>query len=84
MSTESLRLGVASGVGPGVHSRRLADDEAIGNQLADSLAGVGVGDLGGLVGIEPDLALSASDDGRREALLGATKVGPRKHICQPK
>jgi hypothetical protein len=54
-----------------VHSNRLADDESIGNELADGLAGVGVGDLVDLVGVEPDLALSASNDGRRETLLGA-------------
>jgi hypothetical protein len=45
------------------------------------LAGVGVGDLAGLIGIEPDLALSAADDGGRQALLGC-KVDPivRKNV----
>jgi hypothetical protein len=53
-----------------VHRHGLADDEAICDELADGLAGVGVGDLADLIGIEPDLALSAADDGGRQALLG--------------
>ncbi len=53
-----------------VHGDGLSDDETICNELADGLAGVGIGDLAGLIGIEPDLALSTTDDGRREALLG--------------
>ena len=53
----------------------LADNEAIGDELADGLAGVGVGDLVDLAGVEPDLVLAASDDGRRKALLG-TEVDP--------
>jgi hypothetical protein len=53
-----------------VHCHRLADDEAICNELSDGLAGVGVGDLADLIGIEPDFALSAADDGGRQALLG--------------
>lgn len=53
-----------------MHGNGLADDEAICNELADGLAGVGVGDLADLIGIEPDLALSAADDGCRQALLG--------------
>ena len=53
-----------------MHGDGLSDDEAICNELSDSLAGVGVGDLAGLIGIEPNLALSTADDGRRKALLG--------------
>lgn len=63
----------------GVHSDGLADDEAIGDEFADGLAGVGVGDLVDLVGVEPDLALSATDNGRRKALLG-TEVHPVEKI----
>lgn len=37
--------------------------------------GVGVGDLGHLVGVQPDLSLSAVHDGRSETLLSA-KVDP--------
>lgn len=58
-----------------MHGDGLADDEAIADEFSDSLAGVGVGDLVNLVGVEPNLSLTASDDGRSEALLGA-KVDP--------
>ena len=47
----------------------LADDEALLDVLANHLAGVRHGDLGGLVGVEPDTVLTASLDGRRKALL---------------
>lgn len=56
--------------GTRVHGDGLSDDEAIGDELADRLAGVGVGDLVDLVGIEPNLALTAAEDIGREALLG--------------
>jgi hypothetical protein len=49
----------------------LPDDEAIGDELADGLAGVGVGDLGLLVGVEPDLALAAANDRGGQALLSS-------------
>jgi len=78
VSSESLCSGHLSRTGSGVHCDWLADDEAISNELADGLTGVGVGDLGDLIGVEPDLALSASDNGGRKALLG-TKVNPRSH-----
>lgn len=77
VATESLCVGVSTSASTGVHGDWLADDKSISNQLADGLAGVGVGDLGGLVWVEPDLALTASDDGSREALLGA-KVNPMR------
>jgi hypothetical protein len=80
MSAESLCGGHITGTGTGVHGDWLADDEAISNELADGLAGVGVGDLGDLIWVKPDLALSASNDGRRKALLG-TKVDPVRAIC---
>ena len=59
-----------------VHGDLFADDEAIGNELADGLAGVGVGDFADFVGVQPDLALAAAHDGGGETLLGA-KVDPR-------
>lgn len=58
-----------------VHGNGLADDEAIAHKLADGLAGVGVGDLVDLIGIEPDLTLATANHGGGEALLG-TKVDP--------
>jgi len=60
-----------------VHGDGLADDEAILDELADGLAGVGVGNLADLVGVKPDLALAAADNGCREALLRA-KIDPVK------
>ena len=62
-----------------MHDNGLSDDEAICNELSDGLAGVGVGDLADLVGIEPDLALSAACDGCRQALLGG-EVDPAVRI----
>jgi hypothetical protein len=80
VSADSSGLVESSGTGAGVHGNGLADDEAITDQLADGLAGVGVRDLVHLVGVEPDLALAAADDRRRQALLGA-KVDPdHRHI----
>lgn len=54
-----------------MHGDGLADDEAIGNELADGLAGICVGDLVDFVRVEPDLAFAAADDGGGEPLLGA-------------
>lgn len=58
-----------------MHCNGLSDDEAIGDELADALAGVGVGDFALLVGVEPDLALAAAGDRRGEALL-SSQVDP--------
>jgi hypothetical protein len=52
-----------------VHNGGLFDDEAVPFQAGDVSAGIGEGDFVGLVGIQPDLALSALEDGGREALL---------------
>jgi hypothetical protein len=63
-------LGLArAGAVARVDDGRLLDDEAILDELLDVLARVGHGDLGGLVRVEPDLALAALEDRRREALL---------------
>ena len=70
-----------TGTGARVHGDGLADDEAILDELADGLARVGVGNLAGLVGVEPDLALAAADNGGRKALLRA-EVDPVKHFRQ--
>ena len=70
-----------TGAGSRMHGDGLSDDKAICNELSDGLARVGVGDFTGLVGIEPDLALSTADDGGRQALLGC-KIDPivRKNV----
>lgn len=75
VSADAAGGGELTGTGAGVHGDGLADDEAIADELADGLAGVGVGDLGHLIGIEPNLALAAAHHGGGEALLGA-KVDP--------
>lgn len=62
-----------------MHGDGLADDEAIADELADGLAGVGVGDFADLVGVEPDLALAAADDRGREALLRA-EIDPGSRV----
>jgi len=54
-----------------VHGNLFADDKAIGDEFADGLAGVGVGDFARLIGIEPDLALAAASHGGSEPLLSA-------------
>jgi hypothetical protein len=61
-----------------VHGDGLADDEAIFDELADGLAGVGVADFALFVGIKPDLALAAADHRGRKALLGA-EIDPIVH-----
>lgn len=71
MTSNSAGSGELSGAGARVHGHWLADDEAICEQLADRLTGVGVGDLVDLIWVEPDLALSGTSDGGRQALLGA-------------
>jgi hypothetical protein len=81
MSANPSRSGESSGTSTGVHCDGLADNEAILDELADRLAGVGVGDFIDFIGIEPDLALAAADDGGREALLGA-EIDPVEASCQ--
>ena len=69
-----------TGTGTRVHGDGLADDEAIGDELADRLAGVCVGDFVDLVRVEPDLAFAAAGHGGSEALLSA-EVDPMKELC---
>jgi len=59
-----------TGARPRVHGNGLLDNESIGNELADRLAGVGIADLADLAGVEPDLALTDAQDGGRKPLLG--------------
>ena len=46
----------------GVDGDGLANDNTVGHELTDRLARVGGADLGDLVGVEPNLALTATDD----------------------
>ncbi len=66
-----------TGAGARVHGDGLLDDEAIGNELADGLAGVGIADLADLIGIEPDLSLADAEDRGGQALLGG-EIDPRE------
>ena len=54
-----------------MHGHGFLDDEAIGQHLADGLAGVGVGDFGDFVRVEPDFAFAAAGDAGGQALLRA-------------
>ena len=81
VATEAASGVQLTGAGARVHGDGLADDEAIGDELADGLAGVGVGDLADLVGVKPDLSLAAANNGGGQALLGA-KVDPVADACQ--
>lgn len=65
-----------------VHFAMYLDDEAIADQLADGLTGVGVRDLINFVRVQPNLALAAADHGGREALL-STEIDPAgNEFCQ--
>lgn len=68
--------------GARVHCDWFADDEAIADKLADRLARVCVADLVDLVGVEPDLALAAPDDGGGEALLRGEIDPVEERVCQ--
>ncbi len=68
-----------TGAGARVHGNGLLDDEAIGNELADGLAGVGIADLADLIGIEPDLSLADAEDRGGQALLGG-EIDPREAL----
>lgn len=91
-STLSLTVATVSALSSGkvqlagtasrVHGDRLSDDEAIGDELSNRLARVGIGDLARLIGIQPDLALAAADDRRGEALL-SSQVDPKRERKTP-
>ena len=75
VSADPPGLSEFAGTSTRVHCLGLVDDEAIAQQLADGLAGVGGGDFVDFIRIQPDLALAAADHGRGQALLCA-KVDP--------
>lgn len=76
VATDSAGEVELTGTRTGVHRDGLSDNEAIGDQLSDRLARVGVGDLALLIGVQPDLALAAADDRRGEALL-SSQIDPK-------
>lgn len=70
-SVASLPLGLVSegNTGARVHDGGLLDDEAIAAEAGDVAAGVSQRDLVDLVGVQPDFALAALENGRSKALL---------------
>jgi hypothetical protein len=46
---------------PRVHGDGFADNKAIADEFADSLAGIGIGDFIDFVGVQPNLAFPAAD-----------------------
>lgn len=58
-----------------MHGDLFADDEAIGDELANGLTGVGIGYLADLIRIKPDLALTTANDGGGQSLL-STEIDP--------
>ena len=77
VATLALGLEVTNGAGAGVHNLGLLDDEAIFDQLAHGLSAVGVGDLGGLVGVNPHLAAAAVHDRGSQPLQSDRKERER-------
>lgn len=80
VSADSAGLVEGSGASTRVHGHGLSDNETIADELADRLSGVGIGDFVDFVRVEPDLALTAADDRRGEALL-STEVDPIERPC---
>ena len=68
MSALSLGVHVSLMASLGVHNDVLFGDKTILDELAHVLTAVGVGDLGLLVGVEPDLLGAASQDGSSESI----------------
>lgn len=81
MATDTAGSGQLAGARARVGRDGLADDEAIGNELANGLARVGVRDFVDFVGIEPDLALATANNRGSETLLSA-EVDPAELSCQ--
>lgn len=75
VSTGSLGLGVSSSAGSGVDGHWLLDNGTVTVQLSDGSTGVGRGQLGGLVRVQPHLSLTNTDDTGSESLL-SSEVSP--------
>lgn len=60
-----------------VASLGLADNQTILDKLTNVLARVGIADFIGFIGIEPNLSLTALEDGSGESFLGC-EVDPIK------
>jgi len=71
VATSTLGSSVLANTETRVRNLGLADDQTILNELANVLARVGVGDLVGFIGIEPNLSLATFEDAGGESLLAA-------------
>ena len=69
MTTLALGFVSEGHTGARMHDRGFLHDQTIAVETGDIAARVGQGNLVDLVGVQPDLALSAFQDGRRQALL---------------
>jgi hypothetical protein len=68
MSSLALGIHVALVAGLGVHNVGALDHETVLDELADSLATVGIADLGLFVGVKPNLLVAAAEDGSGESV----------------
>jgi hypothetical protein len=71
MSPFSFRSVSFTDAETGMHNGGFFDDEAVGVEFSNVLAGVGVADFSGFIWIEPDFAFSAVEDFGGKGLLGA-------------
>lgn len=65
-----------------VHRNLFPNDKAIRDEFADCLAGVCVGNFVDFIGIKPDFALAASNNGCSKSLL-SSKVNPAERQVSP-
>lgn len=69
VTTSTLSLKMGTGARARVDGDGLLDDQTIGDELADSLAAVGVGNGSGLAGVKPNFSLADVENARGETLL---------------
>lgn len=77
MSSNSSRSSQFSSSGTRVHRDLFADNKAIGDKFANRLARVRISDFVDFIWIEPNLALTAANDGGSEPFLSA-KIDPKQ------
>lgn len=81
VSTSTLSLLVGTSTSSGVTSLGLADNKTLRDQLADGLTRVGRRNVGGLIGIEPDLSLTNVKNAGGKSLL-KFEVGPKFQMLE--
>jgi hypothetical protein len=83
VATSTLSSGVLTNAEARVADLGLADDKTVLDELANVLARVGIGDLIGFVGVEPNLSLTTLENAGSKFLL-ASKVNPKVEECKKK